>query len=432
MSVRSDSGNAQNEAGGKVGHTTGPPPTDPVLGLLGVPPTRGPPPEVEEWVFDALCDPWVTNPDVLLKAVNSTRTMPRVESAHEQYTRWMEEGLIYPVLRPSTASAKDAALSRQNSASSACNRAHLLKRSESLKFPPSRAGARGGGGGERGGKDLESKLVLQRDRPSSARPVPGSMRTLKRSSSLRPTSTSKRGDGEGTALARVTRQPSVRPPSELLRQMFIDQALSYIGTPYIRSSASLGKASCRQLPSRLKTAAPVPGAHDKWNLALDCSGLVRQCLVDLQRYFGFCVGGWNQAYQFDTLPIEVSSIQGLAPGDLIFISGKYFDETRTAKPHDMTHVEIYFPFKSRGSTQTIGSRHRHGCVQVHPDFRFESKTYYDMQYHFRSIETWLQGTCTSHLAHLHIASKSSLTSTGFSVGFDRLHPGSQQSCVVFP
>eukprot|EP00961_Rhodomonas_salina_P204340 2757199-Rhodomonas_salina.1 len=67
--------------------------------------------------------------------------------------------------------------------------------------------------------------------------------------------------------------------------------------------------------------------------------------------------------------------------------------------------------------------------QVHPDFRFESKTYYDMQYHFRSIETWLQGTCTSHLAHLHIASKSSLTSTGFSVGFDRLHPGSQQSAI---
>lgn len=97
MSVRSDSGNAQNEAGGKVGHTTGPPPTDPVLGLLGVPPTRGPPPEVEEWVFDALCDPWVTNPDVLLKAVNSTRTMPRVESAHEQYTRWMEEvGSVLP------------------------------------------------------------------------------------------------------------------------------------------------------------------------------------------------------------------------------------------------------------------------------------------------------------------------------------------------
>lgn len=172
------------------------------------------------------------------------------------------QGLIYPVLRPSTAryllqsvficgfaeacfhpddahthvccrSAKDAALSRQNSASSACNRAHLLKRSESLKFPPSRAGARGGGGGERGGKDLESKLVLQRDRPSSARPgelfssvnfargmqcpaltrrgaVPGSMRTLKRSSSLRPTSTSKRGDGEGTALARSC-PPGTRP-----------------------------------------------------------------------------------------------------------------------------------------------------------------------------------------------------------------------------
>lgn len=30
-----------------------------------------------------------------------------------------------------------------------------------------------------------------------------------------------------------------------------------------------------------------------------------------------------QAYQFDTLPIRVESINSLVPGDLIFYSGEY-------------------------------------------------------------------------------------------------------------
>jgi hypothetical protein len=102
-----------------------------------------------------------------------------------------------------------------------------------------------------------------------------------------------------------------------------------------------------------------------------------------------------QAYQFDTLPLAADDAEHLQPGDLVFISGRYFDASRSRKPHDMTHVEIYFP-RGPARTQTIGSRHKSGCVQVHRDFRFESKTYHSMRYHFRRIDTWLDGTCQSH------------------------------------
>ena len=32
-------------------------------------------------------------------------------------------------------------------------------------------------------------------------------------------------------------------------------------------------------------------------------------------------------------------------------------------------------------------------VQIHDSYQFVSKSYHDMQYHFRSIDTWLQGQC---------------------------------------
>jgi len=177
----------------------------------------------------------------------------------------------------------------------------------------------------------------------------------------------------------------------------IDQALSYIGTPYMHSASKHITADMpwfKELSKRLKAAAPVPGVHERANLELDCSAFIRQCVVDLQQHFGFVMGGWNQAYQFDTLPIKVATVQELEPGDLIFISGVYFDEKRKRKPHDMTHVEMYFPCGPR-MCETIGSRHKRGCVQVHSDFRFESQTYHSMQYHFRKIDTWLEGICQS-------------------------------------
>ena len=32
-------------------------------------------------------------------------------------------------------------------------------------------------------------------------------------------------------------------------------------------------------------------------------------------------------------------------------------------------------------------------VQVHESYQFEAKTYHSVQYHFRSIKTWLAGEC---------------------------------------
>jgi hypothetical protein len=92
--------------------------------------------------------------------------------------------------------------------------------------------------------------------------------------------------------------------------------------------------------------------------------------------------------------VSVETVLELEAGDLIFISGIYYDQTRKPKPHNLTHVEMYFPCGPELS-ETIGSRHRDGCVELHKHFRFESKTYHSMQYHFRKIDTWLEGICRS-------------------------------------
>ena len=46
-------------------------------------------------------------------------------------------------------------------------------------------------------------------------------------------------------------------------------------------------------------------------------------MYDLRKDFGFRIGPWNQAYMFDTLPIEVESEEDMKPGDLVFMSGVY-------------------------------------------------------------------------------------------------------------
>ena len=61
-------------------------------------------------------------------------------------------------------------------------------------------------------------------------------------------------------------------------------------------------------------------------LFLDCCALVRQCLRDLKEDFGFDVGPWNQAYQYDTLPITIENEEDMKPGDLVFISGIYYNK----------------------------------------------------------------------------------------------------------
>merc|ERR1712117_138719 len=57
----------------------------------------------------------------------------------------------------------------------------------------------------------------------------------------------------------------------------------------------------------------------------------------------------------------------------------------------MKHVEIWL---GKGQ-KTIGSRWQRGTVSIFDSYRFESKTYHNMEYHFKSIDTWLKGFCRS-------------------------------------
>jgi len=46
---------------------------------------------------------------------------------------------------------------------------------------------------------------------------------------------------------------------------------------------------------------------------------------DLKKDFGFLIGPWNQAYMCDTLPIRIDAEGEMKPGDLVFISGTYYN-----------------------------------------------------------------------------------------------------------
>lgn len=74
------------------------------------------------------------------------------------------------------------------------------------------------------------------------------------------------------------------------------------------------------------SATPFSGKEYKSNIFLDCCGLVRRALLDLRKDFGFRIGPWNQAYMLDTLPLEIEE-ENMQPGDLVFISGIYFNKS---------------------------------------------------------------------------------------------------------
>uniref|UniRef100_A0ACB8EEF2 Uncharacterized protein n=1 Tax=Sphaerodactylus townsendi TaxID=933632 RepID=A0ACB8EEF2_9SAUR len=152
---------------------------------------------------------------------------------------------------------------------------------------------------------------------------------------------------------------------------FLEQAKSYIGVPYAKK---YHKSGTPEFESRL---------------FLDCCGLIRKAVRDLTEEFGFYIGSGNQAYQYDTLPTTLPSEEHLEPGDLIFISGAYFDTQRPRQPHDIVHVEIWMGEGER----SLGARWTTGKVQVFDSYRFVSKAYGSMEYHFKSIGTWLQGIC---------------------------------------
>eukprot|EP01051_Picozoa_sp_SAG22_P010589 SAG22_NODE_959_length_6298_cov_3.186159_4_plen_231_part_00 len=175
-------------------------------------------------------------------------------------------------------------------------------------------------------------------------------------------------------------------------------------------------------PYNRKTALALCGGEDSDHpfLAedttyLDCCGLVRRVLRDLSDEFGFVIGPWNQAYQFETLcESELSSAAELQPGDLIFTQATFFDPARKKQRHDVTHVEIYLG--PGGSTlgsrklervavaegeatvgpggvafEWTGAADKCGCVSVHPTHRFQSLSYQPYAYRFCSIKPWLSG-----------------------------------------
>ena len=81
-------------------------------------------------------------------------------------------------------------------------------------------------------------------------------------------------------------QSKHRSPEQLetLRYKFIELAKKYLGTPYSRSEHPEG-SELHNFP-----------------IELDCCGLVRQVLYDMEADLGFKPLFFNQAYQFDTLP----------------------------------------------------------------------------------------------------------------------------------
>mmetsp|Transcript_53937 Transcript_53937/g.106410 ORF Transcript_53937/g.106410 Transcript_53937/m.106410 type:complete len:908 (+) Transcript_53937:46-2769(+) len=160
---------------------------------------------------------------------------------------------------------------------------------------------------------------------------------------------------------------------EALRSKFVETAKRYLGVPYgIKYK---------------KEEDPVAPLY------LDCCGLVRKVVQDLQEEFGFVIGKWNQAYQMDTLPIVLEEAD-LKPGDLVFYEGTYNSTRSKTQKHNNVHVEIFLGGET--GEGTIGSRFHRGNVSIFPSYKFNSTTWTLVRHHFRSLDTWLDGVCKSH------------------------------------
>ena len=159
-----------------------------------------------------------------------------------------------------------------------------------------------------------------------------------------------------------------------LARSFGSQCRKYMGVPY--------HPSYHKDPNSPYHNAP---------LYLDCCGLTRRVMQDLADDFGFVIGPGNQAYQFETCPVEVAEAD-LKPGDLIFTAGTYKKEGKKAQKYDMVHIEVFVGGGESG-LQTIGARRQTGCVEVLPSYKFDSKSYTITKQFLRSLDTWLSGEC---------------------------------------
>ena len=120
-----------------------------------------------------------------------------------------------------------------------------------------------------------------------------------------------------------------------LREKWLEIIKKYFGVPYAKRYWKEGEE------------------HYNSPIFLDCCALVSQAVRDLSDDFGFKLDRWNQAYQYDTLPIDLK-FEEMQPGDLIFYSGTYFNTKLRPQKHDIVHVEIF----TGGPTgeQSIGAR----------------------------------------------------------------------------
>ena len=55
----------------------------------------------------------------------------------------------------------------------------------------------------------------------------------------------------------------------------------------------------------------------------------------------------------------------------------------------MVHVEIFLGGKT--GEETVAARERYGVVEINDTYKFASSLYYDIKYHFKSIDAWLRG-----------------------------------------
>ena len=60
----------------------------------------------------------------------------------------------------------------------------------------------------------------------------------------------------------------------------------------------------------------------------------------------------------------------------------------------MVHVEVF----TGGETgeQSIGARWQKGVIKYFDSYKFESTAYHSIQFHYKSLDTWLEGICKSH------------------------------------
>jgi len=83
----------------------------------------------------------------------------------------------------------------------------------------------------------------------------------------------------------------------------------------------------------------------------------------------------------------------MLPGDLIFWKATYHDKKKKRQKNDCVHVEVFLG--GENNENTIGSRWQKGQIKVFDTYKFVSKSYYDITYHYRSLDTWLNGICKS-------------------------------------